>query len=93
MLRDGGFQQLETLAATDQVYEVIATTTPEHEAFIQQALKSIWSNEPLNRKRSSILALYRPLLPAASICALSRLDPEVLIARLKAETSKDDLAA
>lgn len=66
-------------------------TTPEHEAFIRQVGEVIWSAAPSGHKRTLLLALYRPLLPEPSLKAVAQLPPEMLIARLKMETTSADL--
>lgn len=65
------------------------TTSIEHERFIRRAVAILHVALPPIQKRDRLLTLFRALLPTASMAALRRLPPEVLIARLKTELPDD----
>ncbi|WP_216326064.1 hypothetical protein [Deinococcus aestuarii] len=65
------------------------TTSLEHERFIRRAAGILHAALPDTQKCDRLLTLFRALLPPASMAALRRLPPEVLIARLKTELPGD----
>ncbi|GGR30260.1 hypothetical protein [Deinococcus ruber] len=69
----------------------IHTLAPAHAHFIKETQNVLWSPHSLPRKKKLVLSLLRSLLSARSLEVLSHLSPEILIARVKAEFSEEQL--
>jgi len=67
------------------------TLAPAHSRFISETRNVLWSPHSLPKKKKLVLSLLRTLLSVRSLEALNQLSPEILIARVKAEFSEEQL--
>lgn len=69
----------------------VQTLAPGHVRFISETQNVLWSSHSLPRKKKLVLSLLRSLISTRSFEVLSQLSPEILIARVKAEFSEEQL--
>lgn len=89
-LSDQDRSRLTDLVSHEEQLPQAASSGLAHTAFLRQVASVAWDSAPPEKKCHQLLALFRPLVDQSVLQALARFSPEIFIARVQAETSKND---